>query len=198
MQNTGVAAKRHSVVDAQFPGQRFVVFCREEDHPDRDITEATGFSAKDTFSRTGYAPTALAAADDTAARGSAEFLRVEVCSRGGGGGGGHHSSARSAVSAWAVGRVSLRVEARSFDRSLSEERQVAAGTAFMASWALTMQVCARNRRAGAGCSVHGCRGEALSTFFVEVEIAQCRVNRLKVEMYSYILYSRGVLSVNEA
>lgn len=150
MNDTGVTAKRHSVLDTQFPGQRFVVFYREGDGPDRDITEATRFSAKDTFSSTGYAPTADVTADNTAAGGSVEFLRVEVCSGGGGssGGGGHHSPARGAVSLWAVGRVALRVEARSFDRNLSEESRVAAGAAFMTSWAFAMQVRASGRRVG--------------------------------------------------
>lgn len=144
MNDTGAAAKLHSVLDAQFPGQRFVVFCREGDGPDREVTEAIRlFSPKESFSRTGYAPTAIATAGGTSAGGAVEFLRVEVCGGGGGGGdGGHHSPARArgAVSLWVVGRVSLRVEARSFDGSLGEDRQGAAGAAFMASWAFTMQV----------------------------------------------------------
>ena len=41
---------------------------------------------------------------------------------------------------WAVGRVSLRVEAKSFDEPLGEDRQAAAKTAFVASWASKMQV----------------------------------------------------------
>lgn len=151
MNDTGVAAKLHSVLDTQFPGQRFVVFCREGDGPARDITEAIRFSAEDTFSRTGYPPTGIVTADDATTEGSAEFLRVEVCSGGGGGGGGrHHSPARGAVSLWAVGRVSLRVEARSFDGDLGEDSRVAAGTAFMASWAFTMQVRTRRWRVGGG------------------------------------------------
>lgn len=146
MNDTGIAAKPHSVLNTQCPGRRFVVFCREGDGPDRDITEAIGFSEKDQFPRTGYAPSVVATANDAAICGSAEFLRVEVCIGGGGGGGGHHTAARDAVSLWAVGRTSLRVEARSFDGDLGEDRQVAAGTAFMASWAFTMQVGTRRRR----------------------------------------------------
>lgn len=155
MNDTGVAAKRRSVLEAQFPGQRFVVFYREVDGPDRDITEAMSFSAKETPSPTGYAPIAGVTAEDTTAGGSVEFLRVEVCRAGAGGGGGggsgggHHSPEPGAVSLWAVGRVAVRVEARLFDRGLGEERQVAAGAAFMASWAFTMQVRAR-KGGGAG------------------------------------------------
>lgn len=155
MNDTGVAAKHRSALDAQFPGQRFIVFCREGDGPDRDISEVIRFSTKDAFSRTGYPPIAVATEDDTAAGGSAEFLRVEVCGSGdggcggGGGSGCHRSLTRGAVSLWAVGRVSLRVEARLFDRNLGEDRQVAAGAAFMTSWAFTLQVRARRRRVGA-------------------------------------------------
>lgn len=147
MNDTGVAARRHSVLDTQFPGQRFVVFYREGDGPDRDITEAIPVSANDRSSRKGYTPTAAITAHDTAAGGSVEVLRVEVCG-GGGGGGSHQSSVHGAVSLWTVGRVALRVEARSFDSNLGEDRHVAAGSAFMASWALSMQVRTARRRVG--------------------------------------------------
>eukprot|EP00903_Cladosiphon_okamuranus_P006300 g6178.t1 len=139
MNDTGVAARRRPVLDTHFPGQRFVVFYREGDGPERDISEAIHFSARDRSSRTGYAPTAAVTAHDTAAGGAVEFLRIEVCGGGGGGGVTRHFPAHGAVSLWAVGRVALRVEARSFDKNLGKDRQVAAGAAFMASWAFSMQ-----------------------------------------------------------
>lgn len=136
MNDTGVASKPRRVLDAQFPGQRFVVFYREGDGPDRNITDFLSSSgAKEASPLTGYAPTAADAASGVPAGGSAEFLRVETST-----GGGCDSPDTGVVSLWAVGRVSLRVEARSFDADLGEERLAAAGTAFMASWALSMQV----------------------------------------------------------
>lgn len=147
MSDTGVAAKPRRALDAQFPGQRFVVFYQEGDGPGRDISETVGFlSGKQALlPPKRYAPTPDGAAAGTptatGAAGSAEFLRVEVCGSGGGGGGGGLSSPSTAlVSLWAVGRVSLRVEARSFDGDLGEDRREAAAAAFMAFWALRMQV----------------------------------------------------------
>lgn len=139
MNDTDVAAKTRRVLDAQFPGQRFVVFYREGDGPHRNITDfLSSSSAKEASPLAGYAPTAAEAASAVPAAGSAEFLRVETST-----GGGRDPPDGDVVSLWAVGRVSLRVEARSFDADLGEERLAAAGTAFMESWALTMQVRAR-------------------------------------------------------
>lgn len=71
--------------------------------------------------------------------GSAEFLRVEVAGRGDSVGKRFDGPAK-VVSMWAIGRVSLRVEARSFDEPLGEEVEESAKAAFMASWELKMQV----------------------------------------------------------
>lgn len=76
------------------------------------------------------------------AAGSAEFLRVEV------GGSAlrakaeeQNAAATTAVAYfWAVGRVSMQVEARYFDEKIGEDRQAAAEEAFMTCWALRMQV----------------------------------------------------------
>lgn len=81
--------------------------------------------------------------------GAVEFLRVEAADGIGScinrvGSEGQHGVGRSApstvVSLWAVGRVSLRVEARSFDQPLAEDSAAAAEESFMSSWALRMQV----------------------------------------------------------
>lgn len=139
MRDTGVAARPRQALDAQFPGQRLAVFYREGDGPDRDITETVNFPGKGASHPTDH----TAVGTTYCVEGSAEFLRVEVCgdrNGGGGGGGGHRARAASVVSLWAIGRVSLRVEARSFDEALGEDRWAAAASAFMASWALTMQV----------------------------------------------------------
>eukprot|EP00752_Nemacystus_decipiens_P008770 g7826.t1 len=173
MNDTGVAAKRRSVLDAQFPGQRFVVFYREGDGPDRDITEAIGFSYNDASSRTGYPPNDTVTADDTAA-GGVEFLRVEVCS---GGGGGHRFPDRGGVSHWAVGRVALRVEARSFDRELGEDRRAAAGFAFMSSWALTMQHLRGLNSARAAASRSRANAEARLVARVSCGLRLCSLDR---------------------
>lgn len=139
MNDTGVAARPRQFLDAQFPGQRFVMFYREGDGPDRDVTEMTLSSAKDVASSS--SSTGTAGADHAAVAGSAEFLRIKIGGGdAGGGGGGDRMPAAGTVSLWAVGRVSLRVEARSFDLPLGEDRRAAAGAAFLASWALTMQV----------------------------------------------------------
>lgn len=153
MNDTGVAARPRHVLDAQFPGQRFVVFYREGDGPDRDITEMTLTFGKEALSSSAYAPNSAGRAGENYAgiAGAAEFLRVEVGGGGGGdggGGGGGMPTTGTAVSLWAVGRISLRVEARSFDLALCEDRRAAAGAAFTASWALTMQVMMRSRWGG--------------------------------------------------
>lgn len=135
MRDTGVAAKSHRALDAQFPGQRLAVFYREGDGPDRDITETVNAPGKGTSHPADH----TAVGTTYCAEGSAEFLRVEVCGDRNGGG-GHRARETSVVSLWAIGRVSLRVEARSFDEALGEGRRAAAASAFMASWALTMQV----------------------------------------------------------
>ncbi|CAM9744831.1 unnamed protein product [Scytosiphon promiscuus] len=139
MNDTGVAARPRHVLDAQFPGQRFVVFYREGDGPDRDLTEMTTPFYKDVQSPSGRATSSNGVAGDnsSAVDGSAEFLRIEV--GGGGSGAGHRKPTAGTVYLWAVGRISLRVEARSFDLALGEDRRAAAGAAFIASWALTMQ-----------------------------------------------------------
>lgn len=91
--------------------------------------------------------------------GAAEFLRIGTCGgdeRVGESGGGLK---QVRVSLWAIGRISLRVEARSFDQPIEDECQVAAETAFVSSWATRMQVfmgtlrcenflCARDETAG--------------------------------------------------
>ncbi|CAM9542999.1 unnamed protein product, partial [Ectocarpus sp. 12 AP-2014] len=138
MRDTGVAARPRRTLDAQFPGQHLAVFYQEGDGPDRDITETVNLPDKGASHPTNH--TALG--KTYCVEGSAEFLRVEVCGDrdgGGGSGGGHRARAASVVSLWAIGRVSLRVEARSFDEALGEDRRAAAASAFMASWALTMQ-----------------------------------------------------------
>ncbi|CBJ33221.1 calmodulin-like myosin-light chain [Ectocarpus siliculosus] len=137
MRDTGVAARPRRALDALFPGQRLAVFYREGDGPDRDITETVNFPGKGASHPTDH----TAVGKTYCVEGSAEFLRVEVCGDrdGGDGGGGHRARAASVVSLWAIGRVSLRVEARSFDEALGEDRRAAATSAFMASWALTMQ-----------------------------------------------------------
>lgn len=80
---------------------------------------------------------------------SVEFLRVESADGVGSsikrlGPGGQHGvgcrASSTVVSLWAVGRVSLRVEARSFDQPLLRHSAAGAEESFMSSWALRMQV----------------------------------------------------------
>ena len=170
MNDTGVIAKPRRVLDGHFPGQRFAVFYREGDGPDRDVTATIPLFDKETCipaSIVGdeiedyqqYHEGSLASGNLGCRRidadfgsgeasrvdvgsevaGSAEFLRVEVAGRGHPVGFGSNPPP-AAVTLWAVGRVSLRVEAKSFDEPLGEDRQAAAKTAFVASWASKMQV----------------------------------------------------------
>lgn len=166
MNDTGVIAKPRRVLDGHFPGQRFAVFYREGDGPDRDVTDTIPLFDKETFTAASimgggvedyqqYHEGSIASGglgrrrNDAVLRpgagcragvgnsevaGSAEFLRVEVT------GSGRPEGPTAAVTLWAVGRVSLRVEARSFDETLGEDRQAAAKAAFLASWVLKMQV----------------------------------------------------------
>lgn len=167
MSDTEVASKARHVLEARFPGRCFVVFYREGDGPDRDISAAISSFNKEAFlppfgSSTGgddykqkeYGNNLMAgnhgctndAVDvSTAAAGSAEFLRIEV----GGSGHGMGANGRAVeVSLWAVGRVSLQVEARSFDEALGDDCQAAAEAAFTASWALRIQVKYGDRTGG--------------------------------------------------
>lgn len=171
MNDTGVIAKTRRVLDGHFPGQRFAVFYREGDGPDRDITATIPLFDKEAFTAASimdggvkdlqpYHEGSIASGDHgrsgndagfgsgegsrvgvggSEVAGSAEFLRVEVAGRGHVVGFGSDGPT-AAVSLWAVGRVSLRVEARSFDEPLGEDRQAAARASFLASWALQMQV----------------------------------------------------------
>ena len=162
MNESGVAARIRRELDTHFSGRRFAVFYRDDDGSERDITQQIyPASTKDVvsiaFGRGGsssiridgahclplgdhcsaFASGAVTSADSTSLVGSAEFLRVEI-----GGSGPRMKSASSTpmLSAWVIGRVSLRVEARSFDEELGENRQVAAEDAFMGAWVLRMQV----------------------------------------------------------
>lgn len=135
MNDTGVASKERRVLDAQFPGRRFAVFYREDDGPDRDVSEGI-VQLESCAASAGDVDDHLVPAAGRSPVGSAEFLRIEVV----GGVSGDDQVATSVVTSWAVGRVSLRVEARAFDESLTEDRQAAAEVAFISSWALRMQV----------------------------------------------------------
>lgn len=153
--NGGTAAQSRNVLNARFAGRRFVVFYRTGDGPDRDITSVISYSqTKRTHS---VVPSMIKGRSPhgegflkrdiehftvpgrvVSAPGAAEVLRIQT---GGGsplGGGYRGKSPR--ISLWAVGRVSLRVEARSFDQTLGDDVQSAAERMFMASWGLRMQV----------------------------------------------------------
>lgn len=166
MNDTGVIAKTRRVLDGHFPGQRFAVFYREGDGPDRDVTDTIPLFDKEAFTAAsilgggvedyqqyhegsiasgdlgrrrndaGFGPGAgsHAGVGSSEISDSAEFLRVEVAGRG------YPDGPIAVVTFWAVGRVALRVEARSFDENLGEDRQAAAKAAFLASWTLKMQV----------------------------------------------------------
>lgn len=132
-----------------------MVFYRDGDGPERDITEK--ISASIAFRSDGgtssartdtahsfitrdrceaIASRAVMPAGTVSPAGSAEYLRVEI------GGSGSRTNAPmvpTMLSAWTIGRVSLGVEARSFDEELGEDRQMAADDAFMGAWALRMQ-----------------------------------------------------------
>ena len=49
MNDTGVITKPRRVLDGHFPGQRFAVFYREGDGPDRDITATIPLLDKEAF-----------------------------------------------------------------------------------------------------------------------------------------------------
>lgn len=49
MNDTGVIAKTRRVLDGHFPGQRFAVFYRQGDGPDRDITATIPLFDKEAF-----------------------------------------------------------------------------------------------------------------------------------------------------
>lgn len=131
------------------------MFCRDSDGPEKDITDE--ISASIAFSSDGgtssaltdtahsfitgesyeaVASRAVTPAGTVSPAGSAEYLRVEV---GGSGSRPNAPMIPTILSAWTIGRVSLRVEARSFDAELGEDRQMAAEDAFMGAWALRMQ-----------------------------------------------------------
>lgn len=155
MRESGVAARTRQEIDAHFPGRRFAVFCRDSDGPEKDITDE--ISAFTTFSSDGGTSSALAGtahpfitgdsceavaskavttAGTVTPAGSAEYLRVEI---GSSGSRPNAPMVPTILSAWTIGRVSLRVEARSFDEGLSEDREMAVEDAFVGAWALRMQ-----------------------------------------------------------
>lgn len=170
MSNTGVIAKNRQALGAQFPGQRFAVFYRKGDSLNQSITttfptlnkkvapptlggdngDQTQVYAKHLTAR-GYqygtndhcfmSGALLANGVNDAVAGSAEFLRVEI---GASGRGVVLEGRASVVSFWAVGRVTVRAEMRSFDEPFDKDSQVAAETAFLASWGLRMQVRSRD------------------------------------------------------
>lgn len=126
----GTVARTRRILDSRFSGRRLVVFYRKGDGPNRDLT--AGIATDGHNPGRGY--------DVGSVADGAEFLRIKTC-------GGDEWADRSGgrvkqgrVSLWAVGRSSLRVEARSFDQSLEETCQAAAETAFMSSWAIRLQV----------------------------------------------------------
>lgn len=112
---------------------------------DNDVLFGNGLISNDDLQLAG----ASAAVGASTNAGSVEFLRVETADGVGSsidrvGPGGQHGVGRRAsstvVSLWAVGRVSLRVEARSFDQPLLRHSAAGAEESFMSSWALRMQV----------------------------------------------------------
>lgn len=140
------------MLDAQFPGRRFAVFYRPEDGPEQDLTafiahmqgagscrylHSNDHGPKDVLSR-GSGNIFQAAGVSTA--GAAEFLRIETRNNCGDSASLRGYCPRLHTSIWAVGRIPIRVEARSFDRPLDEATQCRAENAFVMSWGVRMQV----------------------------------------------------------
>lgn len=123
-------ARTRRILDSRFSGRRLVVFYWRGDGPNRDITASISNDGRKSGG----------GRDIASIVGGAEFLRIKTASsdewtdRSG----GHIKQGR--LSLWVIGRVSLRVEARSFDQPLGESCQAAADTAFISSWAIRLQV----------------------------------------------------------
>lgn len=157
--NGGKIAQARLKLEFCFAERRSVVFYRRGDGPTRDISAVvvnnqshdpkTPSMAEREFIQghaitihhphsAYFAPGGGIFAGSTA-RGS-EVLRIEAGGEDGGDRGSRGRRYQAQISLWSVGRLSLRVEARSYDQPLGDARQSAAEIAFMSSWATRIQV----------------------------------------------------------
>ncbi|CAM9321091.1 unnamed protein product [Discosporangium mesarthrocarpum] len=134
MISTGSATGTRASLSSTFPDSRFSVFYRRGDGPSCDITLSRGdLSGRDIGSDESVSDDRSDSPQDPHL--AKEFLHVEL--RGGEGNRGHGATVRGLV--LAVGRISLRVEARRFDEPLLRGEKVAAVDAFLAAWGLHWQ-----------------------------------------------------------